>query len=319
MTVRINNFTGLDIYYRVLDYEGPFASFKEDILPGMYPGGQDTYTDSDIYYSGLDTAVGAQRYTLSSRYPRFNASTEFMNSNFAQQPSHRSYDELKYNYPSPSADSLRELGIRGDRILDSNHEGVIKSGFYRDLMLKDINCNIRFETIGKPRAKPVDYEHADFSGLSLAPGEILNNNQLSQVTDPNDPRYGKYYATIKVARLKETNVYLAIADATTYYLYNQFGMRVKPSFPGGYTIIPMYKLGNAPAFKRVGIDTLPAAKGTYIGALYQRYLENKKRFLAANPYTNSYNYSKDYDEPVLGYFDRRFLYNNPYKGAKKYI
>ncbi len=312
MTVRLTNLTGLELHYEILDYEGPFAHFNEQLLPGQYPMGQDTYTSSDIYAENLDTKVGNQRHTLSSRYPKFN-NTYNSDYSLAQQPSHRSYNELQYQFPPQR--------ING-RMLDGNREGVIPKGLHRDIMLKDINCNIRLRTMGTPTVTKV-----------ANPDNYIQSNgrpesSIESIITYDDPRLRKYEGTIKVARLRETNVLVALnPGGNTFYMYDSYGVRIQLNYSYDTTIIalteittrapstivanrgvnPSYCDGKNSILCGYGANTQPLTKGTYIDSLRAKYLKRKsdygKRYVDM---TNS-NYSDDYDKPILGYFDRRWL------------
>lgn len=301
MDIRITNATGKDIFYKVIDYEGPFTNFNEDILPGMYPDTQSTYTASDSYYP--DTEV---RKTIFSRYPKFASSRNYM-SNFGegQKPSLRSYDEVKYNYPEQYIGSTR---------LDGNEKGIIASGETRDIMLRDINCNMYFRTIGNPVIKRNDDDKVEsFTGSALT--------RKPKIYD-GDPRYGDYEATIKVARLRETKVVICIQSNNTYYVYDRSGTRVSSEYVYDCSYMPLQltnkqfnpdinprRLGTQ-VYPFAAVNTLPKPTGTYIDMLRKQELIRKSHYAKHNPNMYDYNYSNDYDKPILGYFDRRWL-NKP--------
>jgi len=308
MDLRINNATGKNLYYRVLDYEGPFMEFREDVLPGMYPDGQTNYTSSDPYYDGNDTKVGATRNTIFSRYPKFAHPKNYM-SNFGdgQLPSKRSYDEVSHNYPEQFYDRIP---------LNGNMNGVIPAGKARDLMLRDANCNLYFRTIGEPimsRHKPQDL------GLILG-SSILPPNKIYQ----NDPRFSDYEGTIKVARLRETNLVIAIQYGLTYLMYDESGGRVQSEYVLDNSFIALQKtvspfnintdprhLRLAQKFPFAPVNTLPKPTGTYTDMLRKQEMIRKTMYAARNPLMPDSNYSRDYDKPILGYFDRRWLHDTP--------
>lgn len=333
MNIRITNLTGRNLYYQVLDYEGPYAKFSEDSLPGMYPNGQDTYTDSNVYTANNSTKVGNQRYTLSSRYPRFNSPQDYMmNFNTGQKPSHRSYKDVSHNYP--------EQTLNG-RNLDGNREGIIPIGLHRDLMLSDGNCNLYLRTTGKPIRKPiVSTAKYDYQGGS---SELFEHNGLGQHSAHD---LQTYEATIKAARLRENHVLAVIQFDNQYHMYDETGNEVKVDYPQDTTAIPLiaqsvinpqrysagrYSYGNE-RFQRTrsiinsavnpkysfrnlypyaSVDTEPAINGTYIDSLQNEANSRKKAYSRKYVDMTNSNYSDDYDSPLLGYFDRRFLYRQP--------
>jgi hypothetical protein len=372
MDIRIANATGKNLYYRVLDYEGPFVNFAEDRLPGMYPGTQSDYTDSDEYYSGTNTKIGDRRYGIFSRYPKFSQSKSYM-SNFSdgQTPTSRSYSDVAHNYPSTSIFADGRPPVQ----LDGNHEGVIPSGKTRDLMLRDPNCNIYFRTFGKPIIQKFDWKSGHFneshggSGKAddiLASSEIIGGGSLQ----PNDPRFHDYESTIKAARIRETNLIMGLTFGNWMFMYDETGQRFTSQYPQDSTHIglirladhnvrdnksgfreshpsfPTSEIGNpnpvslrqspykpgvglvgfdptinrnnlAEEYPYSGINSLPmpyysgpAYKqyGTYIDRLRNEAEWRKFKYETANPNMTSYNYSDDYDKPILGYFDRRWLY-----------
>lgn len=331
MTVRLTNLTGLELYYEIKDYEGPFAHFAEQLLPGQYPNGEDTYTSSDIYSQNLDTKVGNQRYSLSSRYPKFNSSSRYqldIPGNFSQKPSHRSYEELQFQFPPQRLNTTDPFGRKESRMLDGNREGIIPKGLHRDIMLKDINCNIFLRTMGKPSVTKV-----------ANPDNYIQSNgrpetSINAVITNDDPRLQQYEGTIKVARLRDTNVIVCLGGGNTFYMYDSYGVRIQLNYTYDNTIIalavkPPFNLrgDKATIWANAGFEgssgsycdnresvlcgygdnTQPLTKGTYIDSLRSKYLKRKveygKRYVDM---TNS-NYSDDYDNPVLGYFDRRWL------------
>lgn len=324
MTVRLTNLTGLNLHYRILDFEGPFANFSEQLLPGQYPSGQSNYTTSDSYYSGDNTRIGDQRYTLSSRYPKFNSSNEYLPGNYSQRPSHRSYEELKHQYPPQRLHTTVHTpnGMRNNvRMLDGNREGILAKGLHRDIMLKDVNCNIELTTIGEPSVTKI----AD-------PGNYIQSNgrpetSVDAVIDHDDPRYSKYKATIKVARLRETNVLMCLARGNTFYMYDSFGVRIQLEYTYDATIMPMYELEPKSMISKIrnkvmpskyldgapsisagyGDNAQPSTTGTYVDSLRNNYLNRKRNYGKKYPDMTAPNYSDDYDEPLLGYFDRRWL------------
>jgi hypothetical protein len=300
MDVRITNTTGKNLYYRVLDYEGPFMHFGEDRLPGMYPGPQSDFTDSDAYYSGTNTIVGDRRHTLSSRYPKFSQPKSYM-SNFAdgQRPTERSYSEVQHNYP--------------DR--DGNREGVIPSGKTRDLMLTDGNCNIQFRTIGPPVFDKIVTEHYD-----LLEGSALMNAKPG--LQPNDPRVYDYEGVIKAARLRETHLIMCLRYGNWNFMYNESGQRFTSQYPQDCTFMALIRtvpgpqtagrINLAEPYPYASIDALPSPSGTYIDRLRTEAAWRKFEYSKRNPNMHATNYSDDYDKPILGYFDRRWLYKNNY-------
>jgi hypothetical protein len=312
MDIRLTNLTGLELHYKILDFEGPFANFAEQLLPGQYPAGQNTYTDSDPYYNGNNTRVGDQRYTLSSRYPRFNASTEYLPGNFSQRPSHRSYEELRYQYPLQRLTSFIN-GKRKSRMLDGNREGIIPKGLHRDILLKDINCNIELTTIGRPTVTSV----VDPDGYIQSNGKPITS--VDAVIENDDPRYNKYKAIIKVARLREGNVLACLAINDVFYMYDSFGVRIQLEYTNDVAIIPLYSIntisrantafasGTPSIADGYGQNAQPATTGTYIDGLRNNYFKRKRNYGRQHPDMTSSNYSNDYDEPILGYFDRRWM------------
>ena len=346
MTVRLTNLTGLELYYEIKDYEGPFAHFAEQLLPGQYPNGQDTYTTSDIYSQNLDTKVGNQRYSLSSRYPKFNNSKFYLSDadllpgNFSQQkPAHRAYDELQYQFPPQRLNTTDAFGRKKSRILDGNREGIIPKGLHRDIMLKDINCNIFLRTMGKPSVTKV-----------ANPDNYIQSNgrpetSIDAVITYDDPRLHQYEGTIKVARLRDTNVLVCLNPVSasphqqdsgnTFYMYDSYGVRIQLDYTHDNTIIA---LGIKPQFSLptgakgtifanrgltgksagycdnresvlcgYGANTQPLTRGTYIDSLRTKYLKRKSEYGKRYVDMTDSNYSDDYDKPILGYFDRRWL------------
>jgi hypothetical protein len=282
MTVRVTNLTGKDLYYKVLDFEGPFANFEEQLLPGQYPPGQE--------FVRFDN--NTQRHTLSSRYPRYNANTQYLpasvNGNFAQQPSNKSYSELRFQFPHQRLNG---------KVLDGNYEGVIPKGLHRDIMLKDINCNIQFRTFGKATTARNDDpdRYVQSNGAPIA--------AVDDVIGYDDPRLMDYEGIIKVARLRETNILIAIARGETFYMYDNFGVRIQLNFGLDVNIIPLYP----PGTKQHSMGVMPKPHGTYVDSLRREKIERYKKY--SNKYADmvNSNYSDDYDLPDLGYFDRRWL------------
>ena len=240
MDIRITNATGKKLYYRVLDYEGPFVDFAESRLPGMYPATQSDFTDSDEYYSGNNTKIGDRRYTLSSRYPKFSQPKQYM-SNFSdgQRPSERSYKDVSNNYPST---------IVNGRHLDGNHEGVILSGKTRDLMLSDMNCNIYMQTIGEPVIQRFSWAEGQYggSGGSGVADAILASSGAStkRGIQPNDPRVYQYETIIKVARVRETHLIMCLNFNNWNFMYDETGQRFVSQYPQDCTFIGMIRLGS---------------------------------------------------------------------------
>lgn len=347
MSVKLTNLTGLNLHYRILDFEGPFANFGEQLLPGQYPTGQADYTTSDSYYSGDNTRVGDQRYTLSSRYPKFNSSTEYLPGNYSQRPSHRSYKELMHQYPPQRLHSSVYTSsgkrVNSVRMLDGNREGIIPKGLQRDIMLKDINCNIELTTMGEPSVTKV----VDPSNYVQTNGRTTTS--VDTVIDHSDPRYAKYKAIVKVARLRETNVLACIARDKTFYMYDSFGVRIQLDFTYDATIMPMYELAPVSMMDKIksrfsksstritgsrnmpeprvypdgvvneytnfapsvsagyGDNAEPSMTGTYIDSLRGNYSSRKRNYGKKYVDMTAPNYSEDYDKPILGYFDRRWL------------
>jgi len=337
MDIRLTNLTGRSLYYKVLDYEGPYARFDEDSLPGMYPNGQSNYTDSDVYLENLNTKVGNQRYTLSSRYPKFNAPQDYMmNFSTGQKPSHRSYNELSHNYPPQ---------VLNGKQLDGNYEGIIPIGKHRDLMLKDLNCNMYFRTIGPPKKSKMNTDD-NYSYINGAP-EIYGHvgGGFHGIHDKLN-----YDATIKAARLRENSVMLVLQYDNQYHMFNETGQEIKVDYPYDSTVIPLIAqvpfsirapnvIGSAPNtssnnigsaynysnerftktnaiarsrnYPYASVNTEPAINGTYIDSLYNESVNRKKSYGSKYVNMTNSNYSDDYDLPLLGYFDRRFLYRQP--------
>lgn len=316
MDIKITNSTGKKLYYKVLDSEGPYARFDEDALPGMFPSGQNSnYTDSDTYLANLDTKVGNQRRTIMSRYPKFNSPQDYMmNFRYGQQPSRRSYDELQNSYPEQ---------YLGNRRLDGNIEGVIPLGMHRDLMLPNLNCNIYMRTIGKPETE-LTKSYAHFDMLDGAAELFLNS-----AIQPGDPRLLDYECTIKAARLRENHVVSVIQHNNKYYGYTPAGMQYKTEYPQDISVIALQAIYKRPSsnpflankkqfdtryyrYPYASVDTLPMTRGTYIDSLREDENARKKAYSAKYVDMTNSNYSDDYDSPILGYFDRRFLYYPSY-------
>jgi hypothetical protein len=318
MDIKITNSTGKTLYYKILDSEGPYARFDEEALPGMFPWGQNSnYTDSDNFLDNLDTKVGNQRKTLMSRYPKFNSPQDYMmNFRLGQQPSRRSYAELQNNYPEQ---------YLGNRKLDGNIEGMIPLGLHRDIMLPDLNCNIYMRTIGKPILGPTK-STAHFDLLEGA-SELFDGSK-GKIYD-GDPRLLDYECTIKAARLRENHVISVIQQNNKYHGYTSAGVEYRTEFPQDISVIALQAIhhqksanpflankrqfdGRYYRYPYASVDTLPMTQGTYIDSLREDEKARKKSY--SNKYvdmTNS-NYSDDYDDPILGYFDRRYLYRRPY-------
>jgi hypothetical protein len=255
MDIRFTNATGKTLYYKILDFEGSFGDFQTNLLPGMYPDSQSTYTDSDNYYWGTNTKMNEQQYTLSSRYPKFNTTDTYLSGNFWQPPSHQAFKEMQ--------------------MLDTCREGTIKSGYHRDLLFKDINCVMFVRTVGT----------AEVSA--------------------DDPRFYNYSATFKIARLREHNVIFCLNFEEMFYQYNAAGIRVQTDYTNDINFIPLNPLGVPVG--TASVNAQPKQIGTYVGGLMQEHLQRKRKYAKRHPNMTAYNYSADYDDPDLGYFDRRFL------------
>ena len=406
MNIRITNATGKNIYYRVIDYEGPFVDFAESRLPGMYPATQSDFTDSDEFYSGNNTKIGDRRYTLSSRYPKFSQPKQYM-SNFSdgQQPSARSYKDVSHNYPSTTV--LPRNGRSRVTHLDGNHEGVIPLGKSRDLMLRDMNCNLYIRTFGEPIIQKFSWAH-DPEHVQDGNSGIADNILASSLAatkrglQPNDPRLHEYETLIKVARIRETSLIMCLRFGNWDFMYDETGQRFTSQYPQDCTFIGMIRLGSfdqsysgqnfnqsysgqnfnqsysgqnglvrpsypsseignpnpiplspagtansfttmrpaqanptitrgryAETYPYASIDSLPLPYygsndpayhkyGTYIDRLRNEAEWREFKYSTANPDMTSYNYSDDYDKPILGYFDRRWLYSGKYQNSGKY-
>lgn len=320
MDIKITNATGKNLYYKILDSEGPYARFDEDALPGMYPAGQNSnYTDSDTYIANLNTKVGNQRHTLMSRYPKFNSPRDYMlNFRLGQQPERRSYAELQNNYPEQ---------YLGGRRLDGNIEGVIPLGLHRDIMLPDLNCNIYLKTIGEPIVKTPKGPGSHTSHFDMIEGapDWYKDGKVYA----GDPRLKDYECTIKAARLREHHVLSVIQANNRYYGYNSSGQEFKTEYPQDISVIALQAIYHRPsanpflAAKRqfdqrfykypyASTDTQPMVTGTYIDSLREDEKARKREYSSRYVDMINSNYSNDYDSPILGYFDRRFLYYAPY-------
>ena len=312
MDIRLNNATGKKLYYKILDYEGPFMNFAEDRLPGMYPDGQSDFTMSDEYYSGNNTKVGPSRHTIWSRFPKFSHPKTYM-SNFGdgQLPSSRSYRELEHNYP---------VTRNNGHVVSGNLEGYIDPGLVRDIMLRDSNCNIYLCTVGKPIFK----RNGNIAGRNYDDDSILGSYFVDskQSLQPNDPRIYQYEAIIKPARIRETNVVACLRYQNFNFMYDENGQRFVSQYPQDCTFIGLIRsrgnpemvghLNLAEPYPYANIDTLPNPHGTYIDSLRGQALARQANYLSKHPNPTAYNYSDDYDRPILGYFDRRWLYKNNY-------